>query len=144
MTGAEPLSFFINGYYHTEVVEDVKKEYGETMKRPVESAQRKMRIIAVKVDGTGTAAVSGPSSLEVTLTDNGTGDYTLTFDKAFKQAPVVVATPLTDDIAVSLKAAASTTAVSFETRSIGTTPAATDADFEVFIIGCDVDEKYDA
>lgn len=112
------------------------------MKRPVESNQRKMRILALKVDGTGTAALSGPSSLEATLTDNGTGDYTITFNKAFAQAPVVVATPLTDDIQISLKSAATTTAVSFEARSIGACPAATDADFEVMILGSDAKEKY--
>lgn len=112
------------------------------MKRPVESNQRKMRLLALKLDGTGTASLSGPSSNEATLTDNGTGDYTITFSRAFQQAPVVVATPLTDDIAVSLKSAATTSAVSLECRSIGACPAATDADLEVLIIGSDVAEKF--
>ena len=114
------------------------------MKRPVESSQRKMRMLALKVDGTGTAALSGPSSLEATLTDNGTGDYTITFDKAFSQAPVCVAMSLLDDQVVSLKSAPSTTAVSFETRTVAACPAAADGEFEVLIFGCDVSEKYDA
>lgn len=113
------------------------------MKRPVESSQRKMRLLALKVDGTGTAALSGPSSLEATLTDNGTGDYTITFDKAFSQAPVVSATVVTTNIYARVHSA-STTAVTIKTIQVADGSTATDADFELLIIGSDVTEKYDA
>lgn len=113
------------------------------MKRPVESSQRKMRLLALKVDGTGTAALSGPSSLEATLTDNGTGDYTITFDKAFSQAPVVQVTMVTA-VTQAIVASATTALVQITTFALTDGTTATDADFELLIIGSDVTEKYDA
>jgi len=113
------------------------------MKRPVESAQRKLRLLALKLDGTGTAALSGPSSLEATLVDNGTGDYTITFDKAFVQAPVVTATCITADCVVdTLVVAVGSVQVTLVDATDGTT--AKDGDVEIILVGCDVSEKYDA
>jgi len=48
-------------------------------------------IIAAQIDGTGTAAIT-TSDGAATLTDNGTGDYTVTFGSNFLSAPTVVAT----------------------------------------------------
>jgi hypothetical protein len=113
------------------------------MKRPVESAQRKLRLLALKVDGTGTASLGGPSSLEATLTDNGTGDYTITFDKAFTQVPVVTATCLTADCNVdTIVPAVGSVQITLVDNTDGTT--AKDGDTEVIIVGADVSEKYDA
>ena len=113
------------------------------MKRPVESSQRKMRLMALKVDGTGTAALSGPSSLEATLTDNGTGDYTITFDKAFVQAPVVTATCVTADCIVNtIVPAVGSVQITLVDATDGT--SAKDGDIEVILVGSDVSEKYDA
>jgi hypothetical protein len=68
------------------------------MRREVKSTQREMRLMELFVDGTGTAALSGPAQNQATLTDNGTGDYTITFDEPFGQVPIVVATPKTANI----------------------------------------------
>lgn len=109
------------------------------MRRQVESSQRKTRILGVVVDGTGAAAVSGPDSFQVSLTDNGTGDYTITFDEPFALAPIAVATPVTTDIICRVKAITAT-AVTIECLSADT-PAATDADFHLFVYGSDVADK---
>lgn len=113
------------------------------MKRPVESAQRKMRQMFIIVDGTGTASISGPSSLECTLTDNGTGDYTLTFDKAFAQAPVATVTMVTTNTYPRIHAS-STSSIQIKTLQVADGSTATDADFHIVLTGCDVSEKYDS
>lgn len=113
------------------------------MKRPVEAAQRKLRLMALKLDGTGTAALNGPSSLEATLTDNGTGDYTVTFDKAFTQAPVVTATCITADCVVdTIVAAVGSVQITLVDATDGT--SAKDGDIEIILVGSDVSEKFDA
>lgn len=55
------------------------------MKRPVESKQRKMRMLTFIVNAAGTA-VTGPDTLQVTLADTGTGVKTITLDEAFASA----------------------------------------------------------
>lgn len=50
------------------------------MTRSLKSKQRKAKLMAVVLTGTGTAALSGLDQHQMTLTDNGVGDYTLTFD----------------------------------------------------------------
>lgn len=51
------------------------------MLREMMSTQRKVRDIHFRIDGTGTASVIAGSA-HVTLTDNGTGDYTITLVNA--------------------------------------------------------------
>ena len=112
-------------------------------RRPVESAQRRLRMMALKLDGTGTAALSGPCSLEATLTDNGTGDYTVTFDKAFTQAPVVTATCITADCIVNtITAAVGSVQITLVDATDGT--SAKDGDIEIILVGSDVADKHDA
>lgn len=50
------------------------------MTRSLKSKQRKAKLMSVILTGTGTAALSGLDQHQMTLTDNGVGDYTLTFD----------------------------------------------------------------
>lgn len=100
----------------------------------VVSPQRKMRLMSVIVDGTGTAALGGICYKNMTLTDNGTGDYTLTFDLPFKQAPQVMVTPVTDNI-VAKVTASSVTACTIKTENLS--GSATDADFHVILVGSD-------
>lgn len=59
-------------------------------RKPILNSQRKPRLMGFNITGTGTAALSfdGGGS----LTDNGTGDYSITFDKAFTRPPIVVVT----------------------------------------------------
>lgn len=102
--------------------------------RSVKSPQRLMRIMSVKVDGTGTAALSGTCANDMTLTDNGTGDYTLTFDEAFARAPEIVVTPITNDIIAKIGASA---VGSCQILTENLSGVATDADFHVMILGSD-------
>lgn len=107
------------------------------MLRDLKISQRLCRVIAVLLDGTGTAAVDGLCKSDVAITDNGVGDYTLTFAKAFNRAPQVVASSRTAGIIIKIHAT-STTAVQIKTYAVdGTT--ATDCDLEVMIIGSDAE-----
>lgn len=100
----------------------------------VSCPQRLMRVMSVKVDGTGTAALTGTCALNMTLTDNGTGDYTLTFDIPYKRAPEVIATAITDNIVCKLGTVA-VGSIQILTENLSGT--ATDADFHVIILGSD-------
>lgn len=84
------------------------------MLRSVKSTQRNPRIIAVQLAWSGgvPSVVSGLGGSDVTVTDNGTGDVTLTWVKPFRRAPIVVATPMsaTGDAIVTLQAQPSVTA----------------------------------
>jgi hypothetical protein len=102
--------------------------------KAVKSTQRNMRLMTVFLDGTGTAALSGLCANDMALTDNGTGDYTLTFDVPFERAPQVFCTPLTDNIYVKVTSALVGSCVVKSENLSGT---ATDADFHVLIIGSD-------
>lgn len=68
------------------------------MRRQINTTQREMRTLELIVDGTGAASLSGPASNQATLTDNGVGDYTITFDEPFGNTPVVMATPETTGV----------------------------------------------
>lgn len=94
------------------------------------------RIICLTVDGTGTAKLSGPDADLVALTDNGTGDYTLTFATALQELPYVFAPmSLTADVDFKSHATIPTrTVVRILARTIETTPAAVDADFQVMML----------
>jgi len=111
------------------------------MLRSTKSTQRQIRQLELIVTGTGTAALSGPASLQATLVDNGTGDYTITFNQAFAQTPVIMATASTADIVCRIKAVA-VGSVNIECKSNAASPAATDAVFHLLIIGSDVQDKF--
>lgn len=107
------------------------------MLREIKGSQRLARMLAIKVDGVTPAILIGKQ--DVSLTDNGTGDYTLTLAKPLARAPVVVATSQTAD-AVCEVAAASATAVQILVKDPSTL-AAKDAIIHVMILGSDaVDE----
>ena len=110
------------------------------MRRMVESTQRQIRQLELKVDGTGTAALGGPAKLQGTLVDNGTGDYTITFAEPFAQDVMAVITMRTAET-VALIAASSKTAIQVTTFAMdGTT--ATDADFDMLVISSEITEQY--
>ena len=109
------------------------------MLRSLKTNQRKERILSLEVDGTGTAAINIGSKL-ATLVDNGTGDYSLTFTRAFARQPIASATPLTDVTQCRIKAI-STTVINIEcTNADATTP--TDCDFHLIVIGWDTADEY--
>ncbi len=77
------------------------------MLRSIKSNQRAPRIIAAQIAWSGgvPSIVSGLGSTELTVTDNGVGDVTLTFVQPFRRAAMVQATPVsaTGDAIVTLQ-----------------------------------------
>ena len=92
------------------------------------------RLFSLFLDGTGTAAISGPDAHLFTLTDNGTGDYTLTAATAFAEPPYVSVMGVTADI-VYHQVAPTTTVINIKSMENDDIPAAKDADFFVLIYG---------
>lgn len=103
------------------------------MLRDLKGTQRLPRVLALRVDGTGTASIL-EGSTDATLTDNGTGDYTLTFAKAFARVPVCVVTPVTAGLIPNVTPLAASVQVTLKAAD-GTT--ATDGDFHVLVHGWD-------
>ena len=100
-----------------------------------------MRIYAVKLDGTGTAALEGPDKEALTLVDTGTGDYEITFKEPFAVPPIVVVTPTIDDayarVGTITKSAVQILAFNVSAQ------LAQDGDFYVMIMGSDSEENYE-
>lgn len=102
--------------------------------REIKGTQYKPRLLAIKLTGTGTAAV-GEGSSDVTLVDNGTGDYTLTFRTPFRRAPVVSVVSLTAAVNIKIEAIA-VGSVQIKTFAVdGTT--AKDAVLDILALGWD-------
>jgi hypothetical protein len=111
------------------------------MQRSVKSTQRKVRMLELIVDGTGTAALSGPASNQATLVDNGTGDYTISFNENFSQLPVCIPVCLTADCCVdTMVPAVGSVQVTLVDNTDGTT--AKDGDFHILIVGSDSADKH--
>lgn len=101
-------------------------------KQAVTCPQQRVSLLSLKVDGTGTASLSGTCALNCSLTDNGTGDYTITFLNPFLRVPEAVATAITDDIYCKI----GTIAVgSVQVLTENLSGAATDADFHLMVVG---------
>lgn len=66
------------------------------MLRDIASPQRKVRVIDFRIDGTGTASITAGSA-HISLTDNGTGDYTVTLTKPGARLLFAAATPVDTD-----------------------------------------------
>lgn len=107
------------------------------MLRQVKSSQRAPRLLAFRVTGTGTAVID-LGGTDATLTDNGTGDYTLTFAKAFSRVPVVsvIAVSATGDVLCSL-GTVSATAVQIKCWDGTDGTTAKDAVFHAIVVGYD-------
>lgn len=69
------------------------------------------RIVRGIVTGTGTAAITEGTGF--TLVDNGTGDYTLTFDPAFTDVPAVVGNVEAASLFVRVESASATATTLF-------------------------------
>lgn len=98
---------------------------------------RKPRLVAGRVTvtaGTPAITIGGASGgVDYAVTDNGVGDYTITFNKAFKRAPVVI--PCSIGSRIQLKSAASATAVTFAAFNAG--GVAADDSFDFIAVGSD-------
>jgi hypothetical protein len=111
------------------------------MLREIKSTQRLVRQLLFRVQGTGTAAIL-EGVRDASLVDNGTGDWTLTFTKAFLRTPVISVDPIAaaGDIIVCIKAV-STTSVQINgfDGTDGTT--AKDCDFHLMVSGFDTADQ---
>jgi len=96
------------------------------------------RLVAFKIDGTGTASIL-IGSKDGSLADNGTGDYTITLDKPFARAPIVVATPITAGCVAEI-ASASASAIQILLKD--TAGVAKDGDFHILVHGFDAKDEY--
>lgn len=101
--------------------------------------QRKPRMLSFIVDGTGTAAI-GEGKYHATLTDNGTGDYTLTLVEPAQRAIVVVGCICATATAYAEVSATTSSTVRILTKTNGN--AAVDAIFHLTIIAYDSTEQY--
>ena len=99
-----------------------------------------MRQICVTVSADGTT-VTGPDQLAVSVTDTGTGDKLITFDKAFAQVPCVVCSAGTAD-AIAIKGTVAAGSVQILSYDATDGTSAKDAIVDVIICGVDVDENY--
>ena len=105
--------------------------------------QRKMRMMFLRIEGsTGTPSLEGPSKLECSIADTAEGVYTITFDKAFIQAPIVVAVSENADAVISVTS--STTACVVTSKDLDETAAAKDSDVHVMICGADASGFYNS
>lgn len=104
------------------------------MLREIKGTQLKPRLLAIKLTGTGTAAL-GEGASDATLVDNGTGDYTISFRTPFRRAPVIQAVSLTAEVNIKVHAVA-VGSVQIKTFAVdGTT--AKDAVLDIVVLGWD-------
>lgn len=108
------------------------------MLREIKSPQRLPRQLHFKLDGTGSPSLV-IGSKDAVLTDNGTGDYTLTFAKPFARDAVVVASALTAGCVIQI-ASASASACQILVTDLAA--AAKDADLMVIVQGFDAVDEY--
>lgn len=76
-----------------------------------------LKLVHVRVDGTGTARLDAGGEV-VTLTDNGTGDYSLTLRDTNNSIVAAYAMPLTDDVVISKQTQLTTSVARFECRAL--------------------------
>jgi hypothetical protein len=111
------------------------------MKRSIQSAQRKVRMLAIRIEGsTGTPSIEGLDAKQVTIADTGVGHYTVTFNEAFAEAPHAVANCEAVDKVATLTTTASTVIV--KVNDVDETPALSDGDVQLIIIGHDITDNY--
>ena len=107
------------------------------MMRGMSTPQRGVRVLPLRVKGTGTAAIQ-EGTAHATLVDNGVGDWTLTFAKPFTRIPVVTIGSL--NVGIMKMMAVSATAVQIQGFEVdGTT--AKDHDFHLLVCGFDVADQ---
>lgn len=110
------------------------------MQRPIQGTQRHNRLLAFRVTGTGTATINESAHLAA-ITDNGVGDYTLTFTQPFVRTPVVTAGVLTADCIHQISSI-STTAVRVKLFDATDGTTAKDGLFHLLVLGWDSADQY--
>lgn len=110
------------------------------MRREVESPQRKVRLELFRLAGNTGTPILSEGQYRATETDNGVGDYTLTFTEPFARIPVVTATTLTADCILQIVSVSITEVrlAGFDATD-GTTPKEFDA--HILVAGADVADE---
>lgn len=112
------------------------------MLREMKTVQRQTRVIPLRIDGGdvagGTSTQNGvlEGKEHVRITENSSGDYSVTFVTPFARVPVVLLTPATDVSTIWLKEVSAT---GFRVEQVGadqTTPLA-DGDWHALVVGFD-------
>jgi hypothetical protein len=104
-----------------------------SLKRALKCRQVGQTQMNIAVSGTATTPVaSGPDAFFIeSITDVGTGSWIINFKEAAKIAPFVTGiVSLTADTTYYVTAV-TTTSIALSAKSVGTTPAAKDADFNI-------------
>lgn len=104
-------------------------------RKQLHSDQRKMRVLVFEKTGLGTP-VLGEGSLHGSITDNGVGDYTITFNKPFLRAPVCIPASTTS-AKVARVSAVTTTTVRVLTFNQADGTTASEGDFSIQVMGFD-------
>lgn len=104
--------------------------------RSIKSPQRLIRMITAKITGIAAATLSGTCASNVTAVRNGTGDYTITFEK-FPRNPEVLVTCVTDNRSAKIGALTGNT-VQILTEDIA--GAAADSSFHFMVVGSDAED----
>ena len=111
------------------------------MLRSTKSPQREVRFIDARVDGTGTASIT-TGGQHLTLTDNGTGDYTLTLVSPGERLLGAWFTPIDADVTPQIDISdSSKSAVNVVFKDLDGTPSATDCDFFALIAVSDAADE---
>jgi hypothetical protein len=105
------------------------------MLRELMIGKRKVRVLALEVTGTGTAAIAKGTD-EATLTDNGTGDYTLTFTNPGSRA---IAAFVTSKTAALYGAVTALSATACTVKTYDAAASATDAAFFLLVLLADAE-----
>lgn len=99
----------------------------------IEHVQRKMQVLSLRKSGLGTPTIAGSAATFCSITDNGTGDYTISFTSApFAQTPEVMVTPSTPGTAVAVTAV-SNLAVTVQVTDLA--GVAAEGNFHIMIMG---------
>lgn len=106
--------------------------------RDVKTQVLRPRQLVFRVDGTGTASIE-EGQFAATLTDNGTGDYTITFVNPFTRIIAAVATALEGANLSAEVDTLSTTAV--RVKFTNNSDAAVDTKFSLFVFGSDSSDE---
>ena len=101
-------------------------------------SRKQPRVIYGEVDSTG---IQIGASNQYSITDNGTGDHTLTFDRPFNSIPVCVAIPVTGTAGASCRIE-SISRSSVNILTFNAANSATDLDFMFIVLGWDTEDSH--
>ena len=115
------------------------------MLRSIKSAQRKLRLISLRIEGsTGTASLEGLDKEQCTIAAGGSdGNYVITFKSGFAEKPQVVANSETEDVYVSVSSTKTTATVACRKMNVTSGVNGNQhADVQVLILGSDITDRY--